>query len=86
MNAIAAPGVVLHRFWHGAHRIHPWVMPNDEEPLSVNEDEGQESLPVIGIDVLGENLAREEWVQSIFDTLGANIYNPIIEWNVFNPY
>ena len=59
LNGIAAPGVVLHRFWTGAHRIHPWVMPDDENPLIVNEDEGQESPPVIRIDVLGETLARK---------------------------
>ena len=82
MESIAAPGAVLYRSWPDAHRIHPWVMPCDEEPLSVNEDEGQESLPVIGIDVYVETIARKEWVQSMFDTSESNIYNPVIEWDI----
>ena len=61
-------------------------MLDDEEPLSMNEAECQEIPPVILIDVLDETLANKEWVQSIFDTLGDNIYNPIIEWDVCNAY
>ena len=86
LNGIAAPVVVLHRFCLGAHRIHHLAMPDNEESLSVNEDEGRESPSVFGIDLLVEMLARKEWVESIFDVSGANIYTLIIEWDVCSEY
>ena len=62
------------------------MLPKDEVHADEIENGNDGEKTLSAIDASGEMLARKEWDYSIFGVTGANIYNPIVDWNVCTAY